>query len=178
MISNGEHKHTHFFLIIILLVLISGVVSYKFIRAKHAWNAYSLQAQTVILNQPSLSSSEQALVIATTISTIPAKTPMYKTPTQLKEYVAVLSRQMHRDLVVIDVNKMILADTVSANIGTKYQGDTANEVTYTITDKQIRTFKETSVDYPDGVSEVSVPITDSSGQSIGSVILSATHISN
>lgn len=178
MAINGEHRHTHFFLIIILLILVSGLVSYKFIKARHAWNAYSLQAQSVILNQPSLFSSEQALVISTTIATIPAKTPLYKIPAQLEEYVMVLSKQMHRDLVVVDVNKTILADTIPINVGEQYQGDTASEVTQTIADKQIRTFKETSFDYPDGVSEVSVPLIDSSSHVVGAVILSSTHINN
>lgn len=84
-----------------------------------------------------------------------------------------IGKQSNRDIVVLDKNKTILADTVSQNIGTKYPHDKKNEVTMTLADGRTRTFVEKSVDYPKGIKETVYAVRNKKGQIIGALIVSS-----
>ncbi len=78
----------------------------------------------------------------------------------------------NRDVVVLDLNKVILADTVTQNIGSKYPHDKGNEISQTLADGKTRTFIEKSVDYPKGVKETAYAVKNAKGKIIGAVIIS------
>ena len=96
---------------------------------------------------------------------------------QLESYVTTLSQSLNRDIVVMDTNKKVLADTVASNMGSKYGMDQGNEIGMTIQDGKIRSFTETSQDYPKGLSEVVVPIKNDKDVTVGALLISQTQIS-
>lgn len=98
---------------------------------------------------------------------------MFMQPAVLAQYVEVISQQTGRDLVVVDVNGKILADTVVENVGQVWAEDKAGEVMLTIQDGKPREFEEVSVDYPNGLTQTVVPVRDDSGKIHGAVIFSA-----
>ena len=56
-----------------------------------------------------------------------------------------------RDVVVVDNNKIIIADRVGKEVGTRFEHDKKNQVGKTLKDGKIRKFKEVSDAYPEGV---------------------------
>jgi diguanylate cyclase (GGDEF)-like protein/PAS domain S-box-containing protein len=100
--------------------------------------------------------------------------PLYDDPIALDNYLKRLHDLQQRDVVVVDRDKRILADAVPENVGTTFDHDTANEVGRTIADGRSRTFVEVSVDYPDGIRQVVVPLVSAEGETLGAVILEYT----
>jgi hypothetical protein len=86
--------------------------------------------------------------------------------------IELIGKHSNRDVVVIGLDKTILADSVAKNIGTKYPHDAKNEVTMTLADGKTRTFVEKSVDYPKGAKETVHAVKNSKGKIIGAVIVS------
>jgi signal transduction histidine kinase len=74
-------------------------------------------------------------------------------------------------IVVVDLHKLILADAVPANVGTTFDHDLSNEVQQTIQDGNSRTFLEKSVDYPQGVKLIVIPLKFDKNKTDGAVIL-------
>ncbi|MDD5134648.1 MAG: ATP-binding protein [Phycisphaerae bacterium] len=99
---------------------------------------------------------------------------------KLQKYVETLSQTIGRDIVVVDLNKIIIADIASEieSIGEEFTYDLGDEVRQTMRDGKPRVFKEISEDVPEGVSLVVVPLAESrrgdqkAGQIIGAVIVS------
>ncbi|MEH1938116.1 MAG: ATP-binding protein [Nostoc sp.] len=92
----------------------------------------------------------------------------------LQEEVQALHKQRQRDLEIVDRNKIILADVVPEDIGTRLDHDRNNEVGQTIHDGIPRTYIETSSEYPKGIKLIAVAFKTSKGETIGAVILEYT----
>ena len=92
----------------------------------------------------------------------------------LQEHVRSLHKQRQRDLEIVDRNKIILADVVTEDIGTRLDRDRNNEVGKTIHDGVPRTYIETSPEYPNGIQLIAVTFKTSNGETMGAVILEYT----
>ncbi|MEH2225027.1 ATP-binding protein [Nostoc sp.] len=92
----------------------------------------------------------------------------------LQEHVRSLHKQRQRDLEIVDRNKIILADVVTEDIGTRLDRDRNNEVGKTIHDGVPRTYIETSPEYPNGIQLIAVAFKTSNGETMGAVILEYT----
>ena len=92
----------------------------------------------------------------------------------LQEHVESLHKQRQRDLEIVDRNKIILADVVTEDIGTRLDHDRNNEVGKTIHDGIPRTYIESSPEYPNGIQLIAVAFKTSKGETIGAVILEYT----
>ncbi|MFN6464876.1 MAG: ATP-binding protein [Nostoc sp. DedVER02] len=93
---------------------------------------------------------------------------------QLQEHIQSLHKQRQRDLEIVDRNKIILADVVTEDIGTRLNRDRNNEVGKTIQDGITRTYVEASPEYPQGIQLLAVPFKNNKGETIGAVILEYT----
>lgn len=94
-----------------------------------------------------------------------------KNSQKLQHYAKKLHDLQQRDIVVVDLHKLILADAVPANVGTTFDHDLSNEVQQTIQDGNSRTFLEKSVDYPQGVKLIVIPLKFDKNKTDGAVIL-------
>ncbi|MEH2062882.1 MAG: ATP-binding protein [Nostoc sp.] len=92
----------------------------------------------------------------------------------LQEHVESLHKQRQRDLEIVDRDKIILADVVPEDIGTRLDHDRNNEVGKTIHDGIPRTYIESSLEYPNGIQLIAVAFKTSKGETIGAVILEYT----
>ncbi|MGL5062675.1 MAG: ATP-binding protein, partial [Microcoleus sp.] len=90
---------------------------------------------------------------------------------ELQNYTNLLHNLQKRDIVVVDRQKLILADAVPQNVGTIFEHDRGNEIQQTIQDGKTRTFLEKSVDYPQGIQLIVVPLKPNSTTIDGAVIL-------
>src|ERR1700754_1386173 len=95
-------------------------------------------------------------------------------PGALQAYLRRLQDLQHRDFEVVDTNKMILADVVPEDVGSRLDIDSDNQVGKTIADGKPRPFVEISDDYPHGIKQLVVPLTADSGPTRGAVILEYT----
>ncbi|KHD75093.1 EAL domain-containing protein [Actinoplanes utahensis] len=102
--------------------------------------------------------------------------PLYYSATALSNYLQRLHEIQHRDAVVVDYAKYIVGDVVVENVGRFFDHDLGNEVGRTIADGRSRVFVETSVDYPDGIKQVVVPMNNKAGKTVGAVIVEYTPI--
>ncbi|MFN6479447.1 ATP-binding protein [Nostoc sp. DedQUE07] len=93
---------------------------------------------------------------------------------ELQEHVISLHKRRQRDLEIVDRNKIILADVVPEDIGTRLDRDRNNEVGKTIQDGIPRTYIEFSPEYPNGIRLIAVPFKTGKGERIGAVILEYT----
>jgi PAS domain S-box-containing protein len=91
-----------------------------------------------------------------------------------QEIVNRLHRTQGRDVVVVDARQRILADAVPEEIGKDFANDRGDEVGKTLKDGKVRTFEEVSVDYPQGIKQIVVPIQSESRQILGAVIVEYT----
>jgi signal transduction histidine kinase len=99
-------------------------------------------------------------------------------PAQLQKYVPALSEITGRDIVVVNKDKIIVADIGSEldEIGKKFDYD-KGEIEQTMQDGKPRIFREVSEDVPDGVELVVVPLYDNpldkeNAKIVGAVITS------
>ncbi|WGV27527.1 sensor histidine kinase [Halotia branconii] len=90
---------------------------------------------------------------------------------ELQHYIKLLHDLQKRDLVLVNRQKLILADAVPENIGTIFEHDQGNEIQQTIKDGKTRTFLEKSDDYPQGIKLIVVPLKSNQNQVDGAVIL-------
>jgi signal transduction histidine kinase len=90
---------------------------------------------------------------------------------ELQEFAVLLHRLQNRDLVVVNQQKIIIADVVPENVGTVFKHDEGNEITETLKDGHPRRFLEKSLDYPEGIKLIVVPLKISETETIGAVIL-------
>jgi nitrogen fixation/metabolism regulation signal transduction histidine kinase len=95
-----------------------------------------------------------------------------------QQIVSELNQAEKRDVVVVDTNQLILADSVAADIGKNFTEDPDGEVRATMMDRRARTFVEISSDSPLPMKQVVVPVQTSSGRVIGAVVLEYTQLYN
>lgn len=109
----------------------------------------------------------------------PQKNPaLYRNPHALQAYVELLHNVYHRDLEIVDLNKIIIADVVKKDIGKLLTHDSNNEVGQTIKDGIIRYYIERSDEYPQGIKLVVAPLKNMKGEIIGALIFEYTPIVN
>lgn len=156
------HIYTIAIALLVVLILLLGA---KYLHLKLAVKGYT--NSTIWMNEqarPNGQISDYGLIIAQTSQTIPSA--------DLQNYVSILSKTINRDIVIMDRNKKILADTLSSNKGTTYNFDEDNEVLKTMEDGQTRTFEERSSDYQNGILEVVVAVKNTKGETVGAVLVS------
>ena len=95
-----------------------------------------------------------------------------------QEIVAKLHKTQGRDVVLVDSNRLVLADALPSQIGKSFTEDPGGEVEATIKDRQVRTFVEVSQEHPAGIKQIVVPLEAESGQVIGAVVLEYTPLYN
>ncbi len=176
--AEAENMNKVLIAVTVLFFVCLVVMSFKYAMIRRSWNMYAVQSLHSSDSKNMMNSVEDANVVAMTVGQYPATNPLYKQPKEIQTYVENFSKQTHRDLVVMDMNKMIWADTVAANVGKKFGEDKDGEVLKTIGDGQKRVFTETSPDYPKGLEQTVVPLKDASGKTVGAVVLSASTIFN
>jgi signal transduction histidine kinase len=93
-----------------------------------------------------------------------------KKSAELQHYTNLLHERQSRDIVVVNRHKVILADAVPENIGTVFEHDQHNEIQQTLQDRKPRTFLEKSVDYPQGIKLIVIPLQTSSNRIEGEQI--------
>jgi diguanylate cyclase (GGDEF)-like protein/PAS domain S-box-containing protein len=101
---------------------------------------------------------------------------LYSRPGALQNYVELLHRVYHRDLEIVDLHKIILADVVKEDIGKILTHDAKNEVGQTIKDGVIRYYTEISKEYPQGIKLVVAPLKNMKDEIIGALIFEYTPI--
>ncbi|WP_373529344.1 hypothetical protein [Nostoc sp.] len=92
-------------------------------------------------------------------------------PDELQDFGNLLHELQKRDIVVVNRQKLILADAVPENVGTIFVHDQGNEISQTMQDGNLRTFLEKSVDYPQGIKLIVVPLKNKQNHTDGAVIL-------
>jgi hypothetical protein len=101
---------------------------------------------------------------------------LYRNPQALQHYVELLHNVYHRDLEIVDLNKIIIADVIKKDIGTLLTHDPNNEVGQTMKDGIIRSYVEISEEYPQGIKLIVSPLKDMEGKIIGALIFEYTPI--
>ena len=151
-------------ILVVALIVLAVILGLKYAHLKLAMDRYT--QGTIMMNQNATTAriSDYAIIIGVSAQNL--------TPAQLQNYVSSVSTVLNRDVVIVDNNKKILADTVASNIGSTYSFDLSNEIEKTIEDGQVRGFEEKSTDYPNGISQVIVAMQDSGGVTVGAVIIS------
>lgn len=155
---------------IILLLALCVLLGLKYLHLKMALVGYT--QSTIWMNsqdRPNGRVSDYGLIISRTAS-------KYVAGDKMEEYVQNVSKDLGRDVVIMDRNKNVIADTVSKNVGSVYSLDLGNQINQTIADGQIRSFEERSEDYPNGLVEIVVPMRDSKNQINGVVLVSSSQL--
>ncbi len=177
MAKKPYHKNHNFLtILLVVLVVIIGIICAKFVWAKVKWNHYALQMQTRPLKYAALDSAEDAGMIAATIMTVPANNPLFKQTKALETYIQTLSKQTGRDIVIVNKDRTVLADTLAENVGQVYAYDNGDEVRKSIADGQVHTFVEKSNDYTAGISQTVIPLKAENGDIIGAIVLSNSQV--
>lgn len=178
LLKKSDHE-IHIFantlIIFIGVILFFGVI---FLVLKH----YALKSSMYFfINQARIESAQRlsgvnavkgAQMLAVTVATAPSDKPLFTNKVELQKYITTLSQKTGRDIVVVDKNDMILADTIASNAGKKYVEDKSDEVTRTMQDGEVRSFTEKGIDYPQGIDQVVVPVQDINNRTEGAVIFS------
>ncbi|WP_030440049.1 EAL domain-containing protein [Actinoplanes subtropicus] len=94
----------------------------------------------------------------------------------LAAYLKRLHDLQDRDIVVVDQNERILADAKLSSAGLPFTEDDDHQVHDTIADGKSRVFVEVSVDYPEGIQQVVVPLIGPGKAIKGAVVLEYTPI--
>ena len=90
---------------------------------------------------------------------------------ELQHYTNLLHDLQKRDIVVVDRQKLDLADAVPKSVGTPYTDDRGNEVQQTLQDGSVRTFIEKNDEHPQGIKQIVVPLKTKQAQINGALIL-------
>ncbi|MDH4163465.1 MAG: PAS domain S-box protein [Nitrospirota bacterium] len=93
---------------------------------------------------------------------------------EVQDHIERLKELHQRDIVIVDLQKKIIADAVPGEIGTVFNHDAGDEVGKTIADGKLRTFREISAAYPAGIRQIVLPLDNDRGKRAGAVILEYT----
>ena len=131
-------------------------------------------AKTAVLAEATGVGRQLAETIAFRASDAPQS--LFERPAALREFVGLQHSRSKRDLVVVDRNKVVLADIPGeeANVGTRFDHDRGNEIGLAIEDGVPRNFVEDSSDIAEPINLVAVPIEDASGGRTGAVLFEYT----
>lgn len=173
-----RHHHNLLLLCILALFVVLGILAFKYIWVKQEWRGNTVQLQNGIQKQQTAEAIEEAYIVGMTITTVPPGVSMWKLPLVMQNYIVDLGKQTGRDIVVLDKNKKILADTTPANVGQTYSYDTNGEIASTMQDGTPRSFNEKSTDFPNGIMEEVVQLKDSKGTVLGAILISSSNLLN
>jgi len=97
-------------------------------------------------------------------------------PDALRDFVALQHSRSKRDLVVVDHDKIILADVPGEeqNVGKPFDHDRGDEIRRVLNDGQPRDFVEDSTDLAEPINLIAVPIEDAPGKIVGAVLFEYT----
>jgi hypothetical protein len=171
-----RHHHNLLLLCILALFVILGILAFKYLTVKKEWRGHAVQLQGGIQKYQDLESIEEANIIGTTVTSFPPVIPLIKIPGQLQSYIESIGEKTGRDIVVVDKNKKIIADTNPAEVGQTYNFDTSGEIAKTMFDGTPRSFIEKSTAYPDGIILEIVQLKDSKGTIIGAILISPSNV--
>ncbi len=88
-----------------------------------------------------------------------------------EQIVAKLHQTHGRDVVLLNSDQIVVADSLPSRVGKPLTEGPSDEVGLTIKDRRVRTFVEVGKDYPAGVKRIVVPVESQSGQVVGAVVL-------
>lgn len=160
------HIYTIAIAVLLLLLIVLGL---KYLHLKLAVQNYTQSA--MYINSQGKSDgqlSDYGLIIASSVSQIPQDS--------LENYILDLSKSLKRDIVVMNKDQKISADTINANVGKIYSYDSDGNIKMTIGDGKTRSFQEKSADYPQGLWQMVIPITNSKGDITGVILLSSDQL--
>lgn len=169
-----RHHHNLLLLCVLALFIILGIIGVKYLWIKHVWREHAVELQGGMQKYQTANSIEDAQMIGLTITSVPPLIPLIKTPSLLQNYVKSLGDQTGRDIVILDKNKKIIADTIQANVGQTYNFDTG-QIAETIFDGEPRSFIEKSTDYPNGITQEVVQLKDQKGTVVGAILISPSN---
>ena len=92
----------------------------------------------------------------------------------LQNFITELHGSQQRDVEVVDLNKRILAAASLEDIGTYITNDPGNAVGLTLQDGQVRTYLETSAEYPQGIRQLVAPLKNKDGKITGAIVVEYT----
>ena len=121
-----------------------------------------------------LQAAEQAALIEAKHLSETISVAVLHDPEHLQRFITQLHTLQQRDVEVVDVDKLILADVILEDVGTILTHDPGNEVGLTMQDGQVRTFVETSPNYPQGIRQLVTSLKNEEGKIIGAIIIEYT----
>ena len=161
--------HIYQIIIVILLLLLAGL-GFKYLHQKFSLDDYT--RSTIWMNQQLQSNgkvSDYGQIIAISAG-------RYVPAADLQNYVTAMSKSINRNIVILDKNEKILADSIAANKDSRYTYNQSGEIKMTLSDGRIRDFEERSKDYPNGLTQVVVPMRNLTGEITGIVLISNTEV--
>lgn len=171
------HNHTFLKLIIAILILGAGLLVLKYIKVKEDWREHAVKLTEGIQKYEFLDQVEDAQVLSAIATQIPSvSNPIISSDLTLQKMITLISAKTERDIVVVDKNKRILADTIPSHIGQTYGEDKSGEIAKTLFDGVPRPFIEKNPDFPEGINQTVVQMKDANGTIIGAVIISSSNI--
>jgi diguanylate cyclase (GGDEF)-like protein/PAS domain S-box-containing protein len=169
---NVRHKLLGAFLVAAALVAATGGV------VLHADALSAREAAVAAAEQVAIGIAKDVAYGLPTTGIDKPGTPLFYNPTALAVYLKRMHDMQDRDIVVVDRYKAILADTVADDVGDTYTEDAGDEITATMADGRARVFVEYSVDSPDPILQVVVPLSGPTSVIKGAVILEYTQLYN
>jgi diguanylate cyclase (GGDEF)-like protein len=103
----------------------------------------------------------------------------FQRPELLQAFVKGLDKLYSRDIVIVDRQKLGVADSDESELHTPFTGDPQNEVGLTLLDGRERTFVEDDDNHPEAINQVTVPlhgVGNASSQIVGAVILESSAV--
>lgn len=173
-----RHHHNLLLLCVLALFLVLGFLALKYLWVKSSFYENSVKLQMGIQKYQELNSTEDAMVIATTLTTLPTGNPLIRQPAALQKYIETLSEKTGRNFIVLNSKEKVLADTNGDNTGETYGYDENGEVGKTILDGEARSFIERSLEYPNGINQTVIQVKDAAGTIVGALIVSSSNIFN
>lgn len=93
---------------------------------------------------------------------------------EFQKYVDQYKRFQRRDIVIVDLERRIVADTLPGEVGKLYDEDHRGEVGRSLEDGAVRFFVEKNLDYPQGIKQMVIPFAGSDGVRVGALVLEYT----
>jgi len=173
-VTNPQHNKQTPFIVLLLLVLalLVVVLGSQYYSLKRISRSKINELTAVASTQATRDTIEQAQIISTTLTRFFS----LSANAELQSYIFLLHEQLDKDITVLNGSKIILADSTPKSVGTLYIGDKREDISQTISDGIARTFVEKNNDLPDGLSQVVLPLRDTTGNIVGAVIVSSDHI--
>jgi len=134
-------------------------------------------AETLVLNNAE-DVAETFAYLVTDIAYNDQQLTSIQSSNKLQGAIMQLARQQERDVVVVNRQKLILADSIPEEIDTIFEHDHGNEIRQTIQDGQSRTFRKKSIEYPQGIRQLIIPLKTNQGKIDGALILEWSSLYN